>query len=205
MKKTKISVFIFISLLFVLLGCKKTVKAFLTEVSTSENYVKTLHDGVVYIKCAYRPPEFLVLRELENDSNSTIKQKPFEDALKSYEHGVYFEVRIGMEDGSNIVRKDIRNQDEFKLRVNYLNYGLLRDFFIIKENGDKVYPISYNYYNLNGISNTADFIFVFSRAQLVDAKKIDLYYTDHTFNIQREIHFSYPIELINKKENIKFE
>jgi hypothetical protein len=157
------------------------------------------------LRTGYLTPELISLIELKKAPNNTITKEEFENEFKNFQNSIYFYFKIGLKNGENIITGGLKGQEMYASRIGYITYNMEKDFCLVTEKKDSIFPSAYSYNNTYGMSNTADFMLVFPKEALSQFEnKLCLVYTDKIFGIYKKVEFEYNITDLIENPNLKF-
>lgn len=153
--KYKIIIFCVFSLLVFSCAKKKmTAIDYMRYVENEDNGLKVSKNiGEVNYTIQFKPVEYILLKE--NRANDP-KEKEI-DGMQYYT--LSFSLKKSDKD---ILRHDLREQNEYYERVNYFSYGLQNDIYLV-EGTDTLKCNLFNYVRSYGLSPRADFILGFNK------------------------------------------
>lgn len=192
-----------ISLISLFFSCSKnvTVNEFFKRVSGDKEYKKEVLVGEFTLECIYRPSELIGLSELtKGQSSFHFDQKIFEDELKKYENGCYFDLTVGLKNGESIMTEGITSQNDYAARLGELTYLFNKNCYIISDEKDTIKALTCNFSNTYGNSPVVNVLLVFPKKAIWNSKnKIEVVYADKTFGIQDKALFVYSVDEIKKE------
>jgi hypothetical protein len=183
--------------LLILAGCGQLPPdKYVRKVTSDERYVKQYRDSVFKASCQYCPPELLGLMEFRKDHAAS--ERVSGDALKKYANayvnGLYFKVRLGLNDRQNLLLYGLSAKADYSTRVFYLNGNMTDDFLLTDDRGHVSRAQEIKYYNSYGASPDVDLLVVFPKAGLEEANQIRITYRDKIFGISSEMVFGYEVK-----------
>ena len=186
---------------------KKEPLQYLNDCSQDDEYVKKIKTTDYTILCYYRSPEYLALKELVTAKDLPVNRENYEAQIKKFEQGLYFDLRIMLNNGENTLTYGLKEQNDYAIRVDYINNAIKNDFRLIPGQHDEnaIYPILHSFYNSYGAGKSCDLTLVFSRKKIDESEGFSLEYTDKVFNIKQKVSFHFDKKIIQKQPQIKFD
>lgn len=192
-----------IFLVFFLTACNKTVSVdeFFKKVSEDKNFEKEVLIEDFKLKCVYIPSELICLSELTKGQNDfKFNQIRFDQELKNYQQGCYFNLSVGMKNGENAMIKGVTSQDEYAARLGDLTYLFSENCYLISDEKDTIKALNCNFSNTYGNSPEIKVLLVFPKKRVLESKRtIEIVYADKTFGIPEKAVFRYELSEINKE------
>ncbi|KAA9324908.1 hypothetical protein [Adhaeribacter soli] len=198
--KRRLSWLFFLPPLFVFLGCQKKVSIpeYLKEVSHNPELRREYISGDYKITCTYIPPEVLAISELSNAEGSLSENSILEEKER-FSNGVYFNLRIGLTDSSDILKKGIVDRNQYVRRVNALTNDLRKAVFLIAGNGDTIKISNSIFERSYGASPDAVFMVAFPKERLENESAIKFIFDDKFFSIPNLVQFDFNLNYIDKE------
>lgn len=191
--------------IFILLGTgcgpkKVSMAEFAQQVAADKAYKREQQAGDYYVTTRYLPPQLMALTELyKGNTGYTYNKATFEEEVKRFSNGLYFEVTFGLKNGTNIILKNVDDQSAYAARIGAITYKLNDDFYVLTENNEKIKPLQCTFSNTYGNSPEAKVIFVFPKEAIEKSSdKIHFTYNDHCFGIPQQLEFEYETAALNK-------
>lgn len=201
------SVLAFLTLLLTLwvFGCSRAADPleYMKRVESNNALNQMVEHEDFLISVHYRPHKYLMYREL-------LKQGLASDSLdyhfsrldkegRLFNKGLYFEVRFSLKTRENIILWGINDQAAYARRVDYLNQGVFKDFYLFLDDYTKVKASGHSFQNTFGAGVDCDFVVVFPIGVLDDGSGFDLVYEDRIFGINKErLMFHFDIRQLTK-------
>lgn len=143
---------------FVIFSCSKQklnsveYMQYIENESNGLKVIKTIEE--ISYTVQFKPVEYVLLKE----NKSVDSKKEDIDGMQYYT--LSFSLKKSDKD---ILRYDLRDQNEYYERVNYFSFGLQRDVYLV-EGKDTLECNLFNYVRSYGLSPRADFILGFDKA-----------------------------------------
>ena len=199
----------FLSFLFLLSSCAYSPEEYIHFVETSKNYVKEHEADGFILRCAYRPQGYLALQEClpAGEKGKEVSVQLFEKTKKMFSNGLYFTLKISAIDSSNVLMMNVKSQQEYSWRLNYLSNEMTNDFYVLTAQGDTIKSLIYEYQRSYGNSPDAYFIFSFPEKKIMQngSDEIELIYQDKILGLSRLVRWKYSMKEIKKQPKIKFQ
>src|SRR5690606_6423925 len=150
----------------------------------------------------YLPPEYLAFNEI---SKSDDDNKLFNDYLEEFKNSRTFLLIISPEDtGVDVSKYGIFNMDEYKQRINDLNFNIKERIYIQTDNGEKYHPNLTTMENLYEVSNKKRIYLVFAENEAIsNSKTLDVVFIDDFLDTGIN-HFLFKKDKIDNIPQIKF-
>lgn len=193
----------FLLILLMLSGlgsCKRhlTVSEFMHEVSQDKHFRQDKNIDPFHLSCTYLPKELLSLKE--SATSKGFNKVLYEKKLKEFGEAAYFRLKVELSNGDNIIVNDAGNQQEYAQKIAHLNYNMEKDLYILKENGERAFPVIYTFLNSYGMTPSADFLYTFPAAVMNTSKdSIEVVYTDKVFGLGIPVAFHFSTKDLKKK------
>lgn len=200
----KINIFLFISALCLITSaCNKSIELneYVSRIAADADYNKNIESGEYKIQCNFKPSELLALKELKvrlNNNRQSVTVKDFQDEVKKFGNSIYFNISIGLKNKEDIMKRNVKNQQEYARMISELTYNMERDIYIVGSDNDTLRALTYDYSNSYGMKPDIDFLFVFPKNDVLKYKHIMLVYDDKLFGINEKTKFDYKTEELNK-------
>lgn len=207
---SKILVFIIGWLGISLLGCKQemSIQEFISYANENSEWIENYQDETYLMKVTYKPSELMTLVELRAQlEQNNLTRKQFEKTLANYRDGLYFNVKIGLQNGEYLLREGVKNKVAFAQKLDYFINRIGNDFYALTEQGDTIRNILCNYQRTFGAAPDAVFTLVFSKRQIeqYDVKIIKIIYNDRVLNIYQSLVFEFEKKTLFDIPKLKFE
>jgi hypothetical protein len=171
-------------------GSKKlSGEEFLKQVAANQAYVQQQEAGDLTFTCAYRPSEWLALKE--TGGKGACDTTRFNKEKRNFDRAVYFDLLISDKQKRNLLIKEVKNQEEYAQRLGELTYNMPQAISAVSASGDTLHPLTVNFSNTYGMSPDLSLTLVFP-------KKLDSYkapfkiiYRDQLFNLLSPVVFEY--------------
>lgn len=144
--------------------------------------VKERKVNALIFRVKYLPTEYLVHRELRT-AEQAYSQAQIDSIYREYENGMHFLFSIlPSEEGliQDIVKLGITNYQEYKERVNVMNFGM-QELMEMNADGVEINPVIVRMENVYGISAKRDWNVLFVSDAIGAANTYDLRFEDDIF------------------------
>lgn len=160
-------------------------------------YINNEDNGLVVKKYAnhlevalkYLPADYLVHRELENDTSFTSKQR--DSILESYSHNLTFVLSINPDEreGESFIEDvlfyDLKTKEAYTQRMMYFNFDIKHDIELSCDSTSQYTPVITNMENNYGLSKGRNITIVFtplkSKEEFKNSKTITVKWNDEVF------------------------
>lgn len=185
---------IMIAFFTVFYGCKKSYspldyKNWIESSESGLNKKKTI--GALTYSAQYQTPEYLVLL---SQGPQKIQHCDLNTEIEKYTGSYHFKFTISCEEGIHPLKFQLRSEEQFYARQEYLNSLLMEDFYLVTSNEDTLNCVFAHAERDFGISPHLIIDLVFENYKGKEGFK--LCHNDQLFN-NGMIKFSFPSEAIN--------
>ena len=191
MKIVLVSFCLTFSLSLIFVGCNKQLELneYVNKIIDDTDYKKAFQNHNYKIYCSYRPGSILALNELKNKlfPKNILTRREFDIEGMKYGNSFYFNLNIGLISGEGIIKENSADKEEYSNLLSELTYNMYRDFYMIIDQKDTVYALTYNYSNTYSIKPDIELLFAFPKAK--NYKKLEMVYDDKIFDIGEKIKF----------------
>lgn len=204
----KACMWVFPVFLLMMSGCKKEFDPikYMQKVEQDKRFCKRWSNDTYVLECYYRPAKYLALRELlkhhEGSVPFRVEEPVLNKAIKDYSNGLYFEVRISLVNGENIIVSGLTSQQAYATRVDYLNQSIYRDFHLLLDDLSKVRALGHSFQNTFGAGKSCDLTLVFPVNQSCHYSDFELVYEDRIFGMEvSKVRFAFKLEELLEDNN----
>jgi hypothetical protein len=162
--KKQFNFFLQAAICLLLFSCTKnqlTPAAFLKYINDPENGLsKERKIEALNIKLKYLPPGYLAYKEYKDIGVKG--QQQLDSIQKLYANSLTFVMELSPEDqkAQDVMLQDIQSEEEFKERVNTMNFNM-KEFLELEIEGKTLSPTIANLENIYGLKNSRKIIIVF--------------------------------------------
>ena len=179
-----------------------------TDTLNKEDYVEWFADNDELIKekrskyvelgVRYLPPGYLMLKDIENEGGYFTHAE--QDSIeKQYSEALYFEIEVSAINplASNLLQFGLKDYEEYKTRINYLNFHI-DDFVKLTMDGREFSPILAHMESFSELSSRLIFRVAFAqvKARELTKNEIRLTFEDPCWRSGTN-HFSFSLEHLN--------
>lgn len=183
-------------------SCREyTMKEYINFCMNNKDYVKTWTDSTYYVAAIYKTSELLAFEEINRDKSELTKEI-FAEYKNRFDNGVYFNIRIGLNNGESLLEIDAKNKSESLSREAYFSKNYQNEVYI--EAGSRILnALYYNYYNPFKIKPDAEFLFVFPK-EVLQYESFKLYVNCRAISSFSTIALEFEPAKLSKNIKIKF-
>jgi hypothetical protein len=187
-KKSVRLIFLILGQVMLTTSCQRPVspEEYLVKVGSDPDFASSWKEEDFHASAVFRPSDWIALAE----QRQSIEDSGYANAFMftkqkgEFAHTAYFIFTLGKNNGSDLLQSGLAASHEYSIRLNYLTNSITKDFYLLKENGEKTYCILSELQRNYGMSPDLTFILGFPNHDLLMGKgSLYLSYEDKVFGL----------------------